>query len=71
MADYGAAAGAKDGTNADRMADLAKEPDGPDREYRQLVVDLGAQSQAANRRAEIQAAIVDRGRRAAAEPESG
>jgi flagellar hook-associated protein 1 FlgK len=56
MADYGAGLGAKDGTNADRMADLAKDADGPDRLYRQLVVDLGAQSQATQRRAEIQAA---------------
>lgn len=56
MADLGAPVGARDGTNADRLADLAKDPSGPDRMYRQLVVDLGAQSQAAQRRAEIQAA---------------
>jgi flagellar hook-associated protein 1 len=56
IADLGADVGAKDGTNADRMADLAKDPDGPDRLYRQLVVDLGAHSQATQRRAEIQAA---------------
>ena len=50
--------GAKNGDNADWLADLAKKADGPDREYRQLVVDLGAHSQAAQRRAEIQAATV-------------
>ena len=58
MAAGSAPAGAKDGGNADWMADLAKLATGPDREYRQLVVDLGAQSQAAKRRAEIQAATV-------------
>jgi flagellar hook-associated protein 1 len=56
VAEAGSAIGAKDGKNADAMADLAKDPDGPDRLYRQLVVDLGAQSQAVQRRAEIQAA---------------
>jgi flagellar hook-associated protein 1 FlgK len=58
MADYGAEPGAKDGTNADRMADLAKQPDGPDQRYRRLVVDLGVQSQAVDRRVEIQNSIV-------------
>jgi flagellar hook-associated protein 1 FlgK len=52
------APGAKDGVNADRLADLAKDPDGPDREYQRLVVDLGAHSQAAQRRAEIQTATL-------------
>jgi flagellar hook-associated protein 1 len=56
VAELGSGVGAKDGTNADKLADLAKDPDGPDRLYRQLVVDLGAQSQAVQRRAEIQAA---------------
>jgi flagellar hook-associated protein 1 FlgK len=59
MADYGATPGARDGTNADRMADLAKEPDGPDQRYKRMVVDLGVQTQATNRRVEIQNGIVD------------
>jgi flagellar hook-associated protein 1 FlgK len=59
VADYGAAPGAKDGTNADRMADLAKEPDGPDQRYRRLVVDLGVQTQAINRRVGLQDGIVN------------
>ena len=59
MADYGAAPGAKDGTNADRMADLAKEPNGPDQRYKRLVVDLGVQTQAANRRVETQDRVVN------------
>jgi len=54
IAELGSEVGAKDGTNADLMADLAKKSDGPDRKYRQLMVDLGAQSQAITRRAEIQ-----------------
>jgi flagellar hook-associated protein 1 FlgK len=59
MADYGAPTGAKDGTNADRMADLAKDPDGPDQRYKRLVVDLGVQTQATNRRVEMQNSIVN------------
>jgi flagellar hook-associated protein 1 FlgK len=66
MAASGTPQGAKDGGNADLMAELAKDPRdpndptrvGPNRMYRQLVVDLGAHSQAAQRRAEIQAATV-------------
>jgi flagellar hook-associated protein 1 FlgK len=58
VADYGVEPGAKNGTNADRMAELAKGPDGPDQGYRRLVVDLGVQSQAVNRRVEIQNGIV-------------
>jgi flagellar hook-associated protein 1 FlgK len=58
MADANAPQGAKDGDNADWLAELAKKADGPDRDYRQLVVDLGAHSQSAQRRAEIQAATV-------------
>ena len=58
MADLGTTPGAKDGVNADRIADLAKDPNGPDREYQRLVVDLGAHSQATQRRAEIQAATL-------------
>jgi flagellar hook-associated protein 1 len=58
VADLGTTVGAKDGTNADRMADLAKDPDGADREYRRLVVDLGGHSQSTQRRAEVQAATV-------------
>jgi flagellar hook-associated protein 1 FlgK len=48
--------GVKDGSNAEWMADLAKEANGPDREYRRLVVELGAQTQSTQRRSEIQAA---------------
>jgi flagellar hook-associated protein 1 FlgK len=58
MADLGTTPGAKDGLNADRLADLGKDPAGPDREYQRLVVDLGAHSQAAQRRAEIQSATL-------------
>ncbi|WP_275423900.1 flagellar hook-associated protein FlgK [Virgisporangium aurantiacum] len=58
MADLGVTPGAKDGTNADRMADLAKDPNGPNARYKRLVVDLGVQTQAANRRVDIQTGIV-------------
>jgi flagellar hook-associated protein 1 FlgK len=58
MADLGADPGAKDGTNADRMADVAKDPNGPNVRYKRLVVDLGVQTQAANRRVDIQNGIV-------------
>jgi flagellar hook-associated protein 1 len=58
VADYGVDPGTKDGTNADRMADLARDPDGPDQSYKRLVVDLGVQTQATNRRVEIQDEIV-------------
>jgi flagellar hook-associated protein 1 FlgK len=59
MADLGAEPGAKDGTNADRMADLAKGPDGPDQRYRRMVVDLGVQTQAINRRVALQDGVVN------------
>lgn len=59
MADLAAEPGAKDGTNADRMADLQKKPDGPDQRYRRMVVDLGVQTQAINRRVDIQDGIVN------------
>lgn len=58
VADLGADVGAKDGTNADRMADIAKKSGGPDRLYRQLVVDLGVHAQSVERRVDIQAKIV-------------
>lgn len=59
MAALGVEPGTKDGANADRMADLAKDPDGPDQRYKRLVVDLGMQAQTANRRVEIQNSIVN------------
>jgi flagellar hook-associated protein 1 FlgK len=59
VADRGVEPGTKDGENADRMADLAKDPEGPDRKYRQLVVDLGVQAQAVNRRVDIQASVIN------------
>jgi flagellar hook-associated protein FlgK len=50
-----AAAGAtRDGSLAQRIAELT----GPGSTYHQLVVDLGVESQAVNRRAEVQASIV-------------
>ena len=58
MADRGLDPGTKDGTNAQRMADLARDPDGPNQSYKRLVVDLGVQTQATNRRTEIQNGIV-------------
>jgi flagellar hook-associated protein 1 FlgK len=60
MAAPGGQVGAKDGSHADAIVAWAKNPPdglpGPDAEYRQLVVDLGAHSQGVQRRAEIQAA---------------
>jgi flagellar hook-associated protein 1 FlgK len=58
VADSTAEAGAKDGGNADKLADLAKDADGPDGKYRQLVVDLGVAAQTINRRVDIQGGIV-------------
>jgi flagellar hook-associated protein 1 len=46
------------GGNADALADLAKLPDGPDKKYRQMVVDLGVFTQSVNRRTEIQTSVV-------------
>lgn len=51
--------GTLDGGNADKLADLATDEDGPDRKYRQFVVDLGVATQMVNRRQSIQAAVVD------------
>jgi flagellar hook-associated protein 1 FlgK len=58
MADLGTDPGTRDGTNADRMADLGKKADGPQEKYKRLIVDLGVQTQATNRRTEIQNGIV-------------
>jgi flagellar hook-associated protein 1 len=51
--------GTLDGANADKLADLATDDDGPDRKYRKLVVDLGVAAQTVNRRSSIQGAVVD------------
>jgi flagellar hook-associated protein 1 FlgK len=58
VADATAEPGSKDGGNADKLADLAKDKTGPDRAYRQLVVDLGVEAQTTNRRVGIQAHVV-------------
>jgi flagellar hook-associated protein 1 FlgK len=50
-------AGSADGANADAMARLGKLSDGPDSAYRELVVGLGVEAQAAQRRADIQARV--------------
>jgi flagellar hook-associated protein 1 FlgK len=47
-------AGARDGSRADQVAALAVDPNGPDGFYRQLVVDLGVDTQTAARRSQIQ-----------------
>ena len=46
-----------DGANADAIAAIATSATGPDRTYRQLVVDLGVAGQTINRRAAIQQTI--------------
>jgi flagellar hook-associated protein 1 FlgK len=63
-----AGSGPLDGTNADALADLAFPSadkldelgidDGPDRRYRQMVVDLGVLTQTVNRRQGIQQAVL-------------
>jgi flagellar hook-associated protein 1 FlgK len=50
-------AGSADGGNADALARLGKLADGPDAAYRRLVVGLGVEAQAAQRRADIQARV--------------
>ncbi len=47
--------GTLDGANADAMAAMSSLTAGPDSTYRQLIADLGVQSQSAQRRASIQA----------------
>jgi len=54
LAAAGSATGALDGGNADKMAAIADLATGPDRTYRQVVVDLGVAAQTINRRAAIQ-----------------
>lgn len=49
--------GALDGSNAAKLAALATKPDGPDAEYRTLVVGLGVAAQTAQRRADIQTRV--------------
>jgi flagellar hook-associated protein 1 FlgK len=49
--------GKYDGNNADALAGLATAADGPDREYRQFIIDLGSAKQTVDRRAAIQGAI--------------
>jgi flagellar hook-associated protein 1 len=54
------AGGNLDGTNAIALADLARATGGPDLAYRRLVVDLGVETQAVNRRVEIQTVVTSR-----------
>jgi flagellar hook-associated protein 1 len=49
--------GTHDGSNADALAGLARSETGPDRTYRQVVVDLGIATQTASTRANIQNVI--------------
>lgn len=46
-----------DGSNATAIAGIERQADGPDATYRQMIVDLGATAQTANRRLEIQANV--------------
>jgi flagellar hook-associated protein 1 FlgK len=50
--------GSFDGSNADKLADLARKDTGPDRKYRQLVVDLGVEAQTVDRRVTVQTSVV-------------
>jgi len=50
--------GTLDGGNADELANKANAEGGPDRRYRQLVVDLGVEAQTINRRVAIQDSVV-------------
>jgi flagellar hook-associated protein 1 FlgK len=58
LAAAGVAGPTVDGTNADKLAELSKDDTGPDRTYRQMVVDLGVEGQTVQRRAQIQASVV-------------
>lgn len=58
IAAAGAAEGPLGGANADAIAALAEDPDGPISAWRAVVTDLGAQAQAANRRVDVQAVAV-------------
>ncbi|HEY8532332.1 MAG TPA: flagellar hook-associated protein FlgK [Micromonospora sp.] len=63
------APGTVDGSNASKIAELAKRDDGADARYRTLVVELGVAALTVNRRAEIQERVtanVDAARLAAA-----
>jgi flagellar hook-associated protein 1 FlgK len=46
-----------DGSNATAIAGIERQAGGPDATYRQMIVDLGASAQTANRRLEIQANV--------------
>jgi flagellar hook-associated protein 1 FlgK len=46
-----------DGSNASSLAAIERQADGPDVTYRQMIVQLGASAQTANRRLEIQADV--------------
>jgi flagellar hook-associated protein 1 FlgK len=48
-----------DGSNAAALAEIGRGASSPDATYRQLVVDLGAAAQTANRRTEIQSVVAD------------
>ena len=57
LAAAGTQGAALDGANADAMAGLSGLSAGPDSRYRQLIADLGVQSQSAQRRAGIQTTV--------------
>jgi len=49
--------GTLDGSNAQEIAEIERSVGGPDREYRQMIVNLGNAAQTANRRLDIQANV--------------
>jgi flagellar hook-associated protein 1 FlgK len=58
LAAAGSPGGSLDASNADALAGLADSTTGPDRTYRQFVVDLGVATQTIDRRTGIQAAVM-------------
>lgn len=59
IAASGAGRGPTDGAAALRLAQLGEDPSGPDSVYRSYIVELGAETQTINRRAQIQSASQD------------
>jgi flagellar hook-associated protein 1 FlgK len=54
-----ATAGTRDNSIADAIADIGDTPGGPDREYQEMIGQLGVVSQATTRRAEIQGVVAE------------
>ncbi|MET1005088.1 MAG: flagellar hook-associated protein FlgK [Propionibacteriaceae bacterium] len=54
-----ATAGTMDNSIADTIADIGDTPGGPDREYQNMIGELGVVSQATSRRAEIQGVVAE------------